>query len=61
MEIRTDFTALVLPSASELQQAAERARIAAEAAQTAPRRVPRLLPFARRRATTSATRDAAAH
>ena len=61
MEIRTDFTALVLPSASDLQQAAERARIAAEAADRAPGRLAALIPFARRRATSAATPRAVAH
>lgn len=61
MEIRTDFTALVLPSATDLQQAAERARIAAETADVAPRRITNLLPFARRRATAAATPRAVAH
>jgi len=49
MEIRTDFTALVLPSASELSLAAERARIVAEdAADLPPRVFRRPFGFARR-------------
>ncbi len=39
MEIRTDFTALVLPTAAELDLAAERARIVAETSDEVPPRV----------------------
>lgn len=60
MEIRTDFTALVLPSATELQLATERARLAAEGATQASRRERGILWFARRRSAHTSTRHAVA-
>ena len=47
MEIRTDFTALVLPTPAELELATERARLVADAKVRIPRRSIRM-PFFRR-------------
>lgn len=59
MEIRTDFTALVLPSDAELQLAAERARLASEAAGITRRRF--RFPALGRRQPKPATTRAVAH
>jgi len=60
MEIRTDFTALVLPSAAELELAAERARRVTEASGDLPRRSFRLTFGIHRRVDGAATRHAVA-
>ena len=61
MEIRTDFTALVLPTAAELELAAERARIVAETADDVPPRILRR-PFGiGRRSGRAVARHAVAH
>lgn len=59
MEIRTDFTALVLPTPAELQIAAERARIASEASPRPSREGSRRW-FAGRGSAPAATRHAVA-
>jgi hypothetical protein len=60
MEIRTDFTALVLPSPADLQIAAERARLASEDVDATPRRERGRFSFGRRRVERSTIREAVA-